>query len=845
MTAKKPGKKEDADSGPSQAADIRQEAERRLGNKKATPVEGMAEVDARGLLHELQVNQIELEMQNEELLRAQAALRESEQRFRDLAELLPQTVFEVDLEGRLTFLNRRALETLGYTQAEFEAGLSCFQMLASHEHDRARHNIQRVLSGQDLGGTEYTAQRKDGTQYPVAVYSSPILRDQVPAGLRGIIVDVTDRKQAEESLREGKAYTQSIIRSMADMLVVISPDGTIATVNEATCQSLGYLEEDLIGRPATLLFQEEEDSVEFVLSQLPLPVKRTVLRRLVKQGSVRNIEKSLRTKDGVRVPVLLSGSVMRGDEGEIRGIVCVASDITERKRAEQELRLSRQRLALHVQQTPLAVIEFDLDGRVREWNPAAVATFGFSREEALGQHWTFIVPEAIWGSLEGVWDAIVNHRGGSRSTNENRTKDGRIIACEWFNTALVDPQGISIGAASLVMDVTQRRQAEAALRESEARYRDLVETTHDLVWAVDMDGRITFISQAAEEVYGRHPKEILGRPFLEFIAPEEHEQVRAAFQAAVATGQAARDTERHVLHANGTRRLLAAKSIALRDHQGRVIGFFGTSQDITERRQTEEAMRRLERMQAEAEKLAATGRMAARVAHEINNPLAGIKNAFRLIKDAVPEDHPDRDMAERIDREIARISNIVQQMYTLYSPQAGQITEVVVDAVRDVLSMLEPLRREAEVRFDAAHVLPGLSVLVPDGGLHQILYNLTANAIEASPRGGVITIAAELANGRPDLVRISVHDRGKGISPDIRPRIFEPFFTSRADDHSRQGLGLGLSVVKSVVVASGGAIEFDSAPELGTTFRVFLPNCAYPEFWRIRLRAHCAAPIPE
>jgi signal transduction histidine kinase len=230
-------------------------------------------------------------------------------------------------------------------------------------------------------------------------------------------------------------------------------------------------------------------------------------------------------------------------------------------------------------------------------------------------------------------------------------------------------------------------------------------------------------------------------------------------------------------------------------------------------------------MQAEAEKLAATGRMAARVAHEINNPLAGIKNAYRLVRDAVPEDHPDRDMVERIEREITRISNIVQQMYTLYSPKADQITEAVVaHVVQDVLSMLEPMRRESEVQFDATGASSGLSVRVPEGGLHQIVFNLLTNAVEASPSGGVVTIAVALDESRPDMVRISVRDQGKGIPPDIQPKIFEPFFTSKTDEYMKGGLGLGLSVVRTVVEASGGRIEFDSTTGQGTTFCVFLPS---------------------
>jgi PAS domain S-box-containing protein len=144
----------------------------------------------------------------------------------------------------------------------------------------------------------------------------------------------------------------------------------------------------------------------------------------------------------------------------------MVSDITEQKRAE-EFELSRQLLAMHFQQSPLGVIQFDLEGRVRDWNPTAVKMFGFSREEAIGQHWTFLVPEPVWASLEKLWEELWTRHGGSRSTNDNRTKDGRIIQCEWYNTPLIDPDGKAIAVASLVMDVTDRKRVEDEKRDLE------------------------------------------------------------------------------------------------------------------------------------------------------------------------------------------------------------------------------------------------------------------------------------------------------------------------------------------------------------------------------------------
>ncbi len=620
----------------------------------------------------------------QELHEAHRALRESERRFKDLAELLPQAVYEMDLQGRLIFVNRQALETFGYTQAEFEAGLSCFQMLALQEQDRVRENIQRTVDGQDLGGIEYTAQRKDGTQFPALVFSSPIRHEDTPVGLRGVVVDVSDYKRAAEADR---------------------------------------------------------------------------------------------------------------------------------------------RLALIVESSDDAIIAKTLEGTILTWNAAAERLYGYSAGEVVGSSVSILVPPE---SIDELPHLLARIRQGERVAHYETTrvrKDGRPIQVSLAVSPLSDAHGNIVGASTIARDITDRNRAEDALRESETRYRSLIETTHDVVWAVDANGRITFLNQEAQQVYGRDPQELLGRAFLDFVVPEEREQARAELQAAVAAGQGRQQTERHVLRADGTRRLLSSRSIVLRDPQGRVSGFFGSSQDITEQRRAEEALRQSEKVRVEAEKLAATGRVAARIAHEINNPLAGIKNSFHLIRDAVPEDHPDRDMVERIDREIARISNIVQQMYKLYSPKVGRTASVVVgDAIRDVLSMLEPLRRESEVEFDTTGVLPGLSVLVHDGGVQQIVYNLITNAIKASPPGGVICVSAGLDHRRADVVQIGVHDGGEGIPPDVQPRIFEPFFSLQTDNHSKEGLGLGLSIVKSVVEMADGEIDFESAPGKGTTFRVFLPR---------------------
>ena len=169
-------------------------------------------------------------------------------------------------------------------------------------------------------------------------------------------------------------------------------------------------------------------------------------------------------------------------------------DITEQIHAKEQLQISNQRLKLHIQNTPLAFIEFDLERRVRAWNQAAVEIFGFSNEEAIGQDWTFIIPKESWSSLDVVWDSLLMQHGGSRSNNQNVTKNGKIIYCEWYNTALVDSKGEILGVASLGMNITERVLAEEAFRESQSLYHSFIEELPNPVFRKDMDGHYLLVN---------------------------------------------------------------------------------------------------------------------------------------------------------------------------------------------------------------------------------------------------------------------------------------------------------------------------------------------------------------
>jgi signal transduction histidine kinase len=228
----------------------------------------------------------------------------------------------------------------------------------------------------------------------------------------------------------------------------------------------------------------------------------------------------------------------------------------------------------------------------------------------------------------------------------------------------------------------------------------------------------------------------------------------------------------------------------------------------------------LERQQVESEKLTAAGRMAARIAHEINNPLAGIKNSFLLIKDAIHEDYPYYEYVGRIEKEIDRIAAIVRQMFDLYRPGQDVAHEFALgETLRDVVALLKSDSREREVILEVDSSDASLPVTLSEALVRQVLYNIIENAIETSPPGGVVRIAAAVAE---NVITLTISDQGSGIPEEVGSRIFEPFFTTK-NGLTTGGLGLGLSVSKSIVESLGGSLDFEGAAGQGTVFRITLP----------------------
>jgi hypothetical protein len=236
--------------------------------------------------------------------------------------------------------------------------------------------------------------------------------------------------------------------------------------------------------------------------------------------------------------------------------------------------------------------------------------------------------------------------------------------------------------------------------------------------------------------------------------------------------------------------------------------------DLTERKRAEKLLR-------EVEILATMGRVAAKVAHEINNPLAGIQNSFLLIKDAIPPSHPHIRYVGAIEREIGRISAVTRQLYETFRPDRNGFSEPPDVVIADTVALIRQLNRNADVTIvtDLKHVLP--EGVVPAAIVRQTVYNLVQNAVDASPPGGEINVSTR---GLPGGYELRVRDQGAGVPAVVRDRIFDPFYTSKPHSLRPGGMGLGLYLVRRSVEALGGNVRLVSPEEGGSEFVIWFPS---------------------
>jgi PAS domain S-box-containing protein len=628
------------------------------------------------------------------------------------------------------------------------------------------------------------------------------------------------RRHAEEALKASETELRTLFAAMTDVIMVFDRDGRHVKIAPSKPASLYKPAAERIGKTLHEIFPT--DTADFFLSQI---------HQALDQRRMQHAEYSLTTNGEER---WFEGSIAPISSDQV---LWVARDITERRQAQDEkAKLNTQ---IESQRQRLNNIVASLPGMVWEaWGQPDQST---QRIDFVSDYIETMLGYTVeeWVSTPNFWLQIMHpddkereakaaaatFASGRGNTTEFRwvARDGRTVWVESNYVVIKDDEGRPVGLRGVTTDISERKQAEAALRESEERYRDLVENAHDIIYSHDLEGNYTSMNKAGEHITGYTREEALKLNFAQTIAPEHLAKARDMLKRKLA-GERVTAYEMEILAKDG-RRIAVEANTKLVFQNGVPIGVQGIARDVTERKLLEEQLRQSQKMEA-------IGQLAGGVAHDFNNLLTAI-NGYSTLALRVTHDEPIKGYLEEVKKAGDRAANLTRQLLAFGRKQMLQpIALNLNDVVSDMNKMLCRLIGEdiqLIAKFD-----PTLKKIEADPGqIEQVLLNLVVNARDAMPKGGKLTI--ETANFEMDseyagkhvgvqagsYAVLAVSDTGTGMDDKTKARVFEPFFTTK---EKGKGTGLGLSTVYGVVKQSGGNIWVYSELGRGTTFRVYLPQ---------------------
>lgn len=515
----------------------------------------------------------------------ESELRKSKDRYRQLADSLPQIIFELDTRGRFTFVNRAALEITGYLQEEFARGFYVYDKFIPADKKRIKAALPKLLAGQTNTGQVYTALRKDGSTFPLYAYSSPIIRDGIVVGSLGVAVDITDLKKIEEALLASETRYRTLIETSPDGIAVADLTGKISMANQKLLELHRFAgsEEVMGGNVFDMIAPDDR------------PRARENTHEIVNNRSQENIEYTLLRKDGTRFIGAVSSSVIVDPSGIANEFITITRDVTDKRLMEDALRDSEERFRSIYEQAAVGVIIMDKEGCIVKSNPAFCGMTGYTEEELINQSiFKLSHPEDRVKEIEGV--RRLQSGMANTFSHEKRyfRKDGEAIWVHLTVSMLRYKDRQFHALIGVAQDISKRKLAIDALRESEERFYKIVELTSDCIWEIDENAHFTYVGRSVKDFLGYTSEEMLGKPLLEIIHPEEVEKYGEALRSFWERRQAVTFYEAIITSKDMRKNYIEISGTPIFDIRGMFKGYRGVVRNITERKTAEDLLKNRE-----------------------------------------------------------------------------------------------------------------------------------------------------------------------------------------------------------------------------------------------------------
>ncbi len=762
----------------------------------------------------------------------------------------------LDLAGHLLFMSEGGMRVMEVHDFEAIRGCPWPDFWHGQGNANALAALEEARNGR-VGHFQGMAETMAGNARHWDVQVTPIMgADAKPEKLLSVTRDITDQRRAEAAERESEALYKLSAQAA-------STGAWELDLQTRECRLSAEMA-SLLGMPAKRMTVAADDWRDAILPDYRSLFEAALARSA--DGQPFECEFRVALKDGVRRTLYARGAVASPVDGGLPHIVGVCVDVTERRRSQEALRQSEGYVRMLLDSMSEGFYAVDRNGVMTLCNPAFLRKIGFRNEsEALGRslhdviHHTHPDGSHYPASDCPIYTCAMTGRAAHVVGELFFRLDGSSFPVEYWAQP-IERDGIVEGAVCTFLDITERLRVEAAIKESEARFRHLADSAPSLIWMTDTEGRWTFANMHFDHVFGRRAEDFLHGAWDEVLVPEDVPVPRAEF-AKARSARLPFAAEVRAYDAGGRVRWLHCECVARTDDLGNYLGYTCCGTDVTEARmaaaelearveaRTSELSGALDRLRSEtgdrekaeaqlrqSQKMEAVGQLTGGLAHDFNNLLTGIAGSLELLKTRIGQkryDMVDRylDAAKGASDRAAALTHRLPA----YSRQQT-LAPTAVNANGLARSMEELIRRTVgpAIQVDTDYAPDLWTTLCDPHQLENALLNLCINARDAMPDGGRLTIQtlnAELRGGIAtdrdmapgDYVEVRVTDTGVGMSPETVARAFEPFYTTKPIG---QGTGLGLSMIYGFARQSGGQVRIHSSLGVGTTMRIYLPRHA-------------------